>query len=375
MKEGYFMAKRLQQCVKVGKDANGRSIYKTVHGLTQQELYEKAAAEMVKAGNFSVPKQTESAPLLSDYILTWFETFKVPKLKKNTAVNYRIDICKHIIPYFEGKRLDEITTADVQGFYNSKAHLAHSTVHCMAVILHGTFQSAIEDGYLVRNPTESKRLSMTDKKTERNALPAETIGDIIRNLWRLEDFDRLLLALLLFTGMRRGEALGLRWEDIDWRHRLIFIQRSVSFSGNSPVIGTTKSKAGVRYIPLANPLAQTLMPFETEEGFILGGERPITQCKFLRAWERINKTICLYGATPHILRHSFITARGSLCGRQNPSKHCRTCGHQHHPEPLCPPADGQNHGGGGSPSGDVWRGDYTRTIPPSKRAIPCQSRG
>ena len=40
------MAKRLQQCVKVGKDANGRSIYKTVHGLTQQELYEKAAAEM-----------------------------------------------------------------------------------------------------------------------------------------------------------------------------------------------------------------------------------------------------------------------------------------------------------------------------------------
>lgn len=50
------------------------------------------------------------------------------------------------------------------------------------------------------------------------------------------------------------------------------------------------------------------MPFEAEEGFILGGERPITQCKFLRAWERINKTICLYGATPHILRHSFITA-------------------------------------------------------------------
>lgn len=302
------MAKRLQQCVKVGKDANGRSIYKTVHGLTQQELYEKAAAEMVKAGTFSVPKQTESAPLLSDYILTWFETFKVPKLKKNTTVNYRINICKHIIPYFEGKRLDEITTADVQGFYNSKAHLAHSTVHCMAVILHGTFQSAIEDGYLVRNPTESKRLSMTDKKTERNALPAETIGDIIRNLWRLEDFDRLLLALLLFTGMRRGEALGLRWEDIDWRHRLIFIQRSVSFSGNLPVIGTTKSKADVCYIPLANPLAQTLMPFEEEEGFILGGERPITQCKFLRAWERINKTICLYGTTPHILRHSFITA-------------------------------------------------------------------
>lgn len=50
------------------------------------------------------------------------------------------------------------------------------------------------------------------------------------------------------------------------------------------------------------------MPFEAEKGFILGGERPITQCKFLRAWERINKTICLYGATPHILRHSFITA-------------------------------------------------------------------
>ena len=330
---------------------------------------------MAKAGFLSVSAQKPQTPLLSDYIVTWFETFKVPKLKKNTAVNYRIDICKHIIPYFEGKRLDEITTADVQGFYNSKAHLAHSTVHCMAVILHGTFQSAIEDGYLVRNPTESKRLSMTDKKTERNALPAETIGDIIRNLWRLEDFDRLLLALLLFTGMRRGEALGLRWEDIDWRHRLIFIQRSVSFSGNLPVIGTTKSKAGVRYIPLANPLAKTLMPFEAEKGFILGGERPITQCKFLRAWERINKNhLPLWSNAPHSA--AFVHhGGGSLCGRQNPSKQCRTSGHQHHPEPLCSPADGQNYGGGGSPSRNVWRGDYTRTIPPSKRAIPCQSRG
>lgn len=368
------MAKRLQQCVMVGKDANGRSIYKTIHGFTQQEMYEKAAAAMVNAGTFSVPQKEKNIPLFSDYILTWFETFKVPKLKKNTAVNYRIDIQKHLLPYFEGKRLDEITTADIQGFYNSKAHLAHSTVHCMAVILHGTFQSAIEDGYLLRNPTESKRLSMTDKKTERNALPAETVVDIIRNLWRLEDFDRLLLSLLLFTGMRRGEALGLRWEDIDWQRRLIFIQRSVSFNGNSPVIGSTKSKAGIRYIPLASPLAQALMPFEKEAGFILGGERPITQCKFLRTWERISKTICLYGATPHILRHSFITAAvpyvdvktlQSIAGHADISTTLNRYAHRQMNRIIA---------AGEALQGMYDGGTIPETIPPIKPALPCPTR-
>lgn len=82
------MAKRLQQRVMLGKDANGKPIYKNLHGDTQQELFEKAAAELAKAGFLSVSAQKNQTPLLSDYILTWFETFKVPKLKKNTAVNY-----------------------------------------------------------------------------------------------------------------------------------------------------------------------------------------------------------------------------------------------------------------------------------------------
>ena len=66
------------------------------------------------------------------------------------------------------------------------------------------------------------------------------------------------MALLIFTGIRRGEALGLQWEDIDFDRKLINIQRSLRFVGNKGYIGPTKSKAGVRLIPLEPQLEDIL---------------------------------------------------------------------------------------------------------------------
>src|SRR5699024_9930594 len=99
-------------------------------------------------------------------------------------------------------------------FYNQHAHQSRSTVNKLALILHGIFDSAIEDGLCVIDPTRSKRLTYSKKKTFREALSIEAAQDIITNLPRLELKDRLLVALLIFTGIRRGEALGLQWEDI-----------------------------------------------------------------------------------------------------------------------------------------------------------------
>ena len=61
-------------------------------------------------------------------------------------------------------------------------------------------------------------------------------------LYLLEGEDRILLTVLLYTGMRRGELIGLRWEDIDWKRRLITIERAVTFQNNQPVIGAPKSE-------------------------------------------------------------------------------------------------------------------------------------
>lgn len=254
------------------------------------------------------PHQPRDRRLFADYAWEWFESYKVPKLRPGTEMNYRLIIRKHLVPFFGSMRLDEITTVDVQRFYNQQAHKANSSVRCMGIILHGIFDSAIEDGLCVLDPTRSKRLTYSKKKTVREALSIEDAQDIIRNLGRLELKDRLLVALLIFTGIRRGEALGLQWEDIDFERKLINIQRSVRLVGNKGYIGPTKSKAGVRLIPLEPQLEDILAALPHAGKYILGnGEFPITEMTYKRGWERICRTINMHGATAHVLRHTYIT--------------------------------------------------------------------
>lgn len=72
-----------------------------------------------------------------------------------------------------------------------------------------------------------------------------------------------------------------------------------------------KTKAAYRSVPLTKPLKDLLLqnkPKNTEDLLVLGNTpTPYTASKFKRAWERIGKTIELYGATSHIIRHAFIT--------------------------------------------------------------------
>lgn len=94
-----------------------------------------------------------------------------------------------------------------------------------------------------RDPTASRKLVIpSTKKTEREAISLEEFQDILVNLDKLKVQDRRLMALLMLTGMRRGEALGLQWADIDWEKELVSVERNVTFAGNQPHVGTPKDR-------------------------------------------------------------------------------------------------------------------------------------
>ena len=134
----------------------------------------------------------------------------------------------------------------------------------------------------------------------------------MRDLHLLESCDRVLLALFLYTGLRRGEVLGLQWENINWKRRMIFVEQAVTFHNNQPIIGNPKSEAGKRSIPLDERLVNILCPHRQINGFVIGdGLRPVTERTFIRTWQRIGRTINLHDATPHVFRHTYLTISAS----------------------------------------------------------------
>lgn len=266
------MAKRIRERVQIGTDVNGKPIYEWATGYSRQEVFLNAAAILQKYGQIEGGPQKEppKTPYFEAYMEEWWKLYKLPKLRHTTRTTYRNLLDRHILPFFKGKRLEEITTSTIQEFYNANSGKSLASVRQMSVILHQIFDLAVEDKHMSANPTNSKRLHMNGSKKKRNALGDDEIRSIMNNLGLLEDADRVPLAILLYTGMRRGELLALRWEKIDWKRRLVYVDQAITFLNNQPVLGQTKSEAGNRFIPLDDRLADVLRPFRQISGYIVG---------------------------------------------------------------------------------------------------------
>ncbi len=193
---------------------------------------------------------------------------------------------------------------------NEREGLARNTVHTMFVLFSEIMDSAFEDRLIPANPAKSKRLTIVStKQTTRDALSPVQLQQIISDISDklTDDTERRFIALVLFTGMRRGEALGLRWEDIDFDTKLIRVRRAVSYPTNQPLVSTPKTRSGNRVIPLDDQLTAFLEPRGTT-GYIIGGEKPLTQMVLRRVLRQINQKVDMFGATPHVFRHSYLSA-------------------------------------------------------------------
>ncbi len=131
--------------------------------------------------------------------------------------------------------------------------------------------------------------------------------DILNNINKLNDKDRLYIALAMLTGMRRGEILGLQYADIDRDGGWIHVRRNVTFPNvNRPTIGSPKSKKRYRDIPLI-PQLLAILPNRDDMSFVFGEDKPLSHMQMVNMWNRIIKQVDMHGATLHTLRHSFLT--------------------------------------------------------------------
>lgn len=307
--------------VLVGKDDLGKPKYKWAAGNTLEELHNAVVQIYVDNGlierfliNGNIPP--EKRLTFRAYTETWMKTYKDVSLKPTTLSGYRSMLRSHFYPAFGDRIFCQITVQELQEFLNARSYLSKKYLSDMVKFFGMIVKDAIEDGVVERDITASRKLTIpSDKSTVREALALEDFLDVVDHLPDLAPKDRRFMGILMYTGLRRGEALGLRWEDIDREQGIIHVLRNVTYHTSTALVGTPKTKNGYRDVPLVSHLSEILEPFEPF-GYIISSTRkpsePICHSTFVRAWDRINRTVDLHGATPHIFRHTFLTIMAGL---------------------------------------------------------------
>ena len=188
---------------------------------------------------------------------------------------------KWIRESFGKMKLSKVKYSDVKEFYHSLMSdkgLQANTVDSIHCLLHPTFQLAIRDGILRVNPTDEvmKEIKRSKEwvKPKRMALTVPQQTALVRFLDSHTEYAGWypIVIVLLGSGMRIGECLGMRWQDIDFEDNIITVDHSLSHRPNVErktvyAIQTPKTTAGIRTIPL--------LP-EVKEAFIM--EYEIQKC-------------------------------------------------------------------------------------------------
>ncbi|MDD4279014.1 MAG: site-specific integrase [Candidatus Sumerlaeales bacterium] len=275
-------------------------------GISEQDIADKyAEALFLSRGLGRV--QDVVGHSLCDMLDRWFEHKKShDKIKQNTANNYDTHV-RSIKEHFAGKDVEDIRWVDLQVFFDKFSDKAKSTVWHKKVILSQVFQWAVDDGVISVNPARDSRLAISKTTTKRQPVPFELYQKICKEIPKIAQArDRALMALIAFSGMRRGEILALRWEDIDWTSGVINVSKAVAFVGNAATLKAPKSEAGVRQCPVIQQLRDILFPIRADSGIVVSkdGITSYTETAYTRAWERITSQIDMKGHTAHSFRHS-----------------------------------------------------------------------
>lgn len=306
--------KRKTARVNVGQDAEGNPVYRFAHGYTQRELdadkrrliaeyaqslVQTPPAPILQTEPILVAPHKSPTPLFRSYAWEWYNLYKKQTFSKASQTSYENVLKNHLCPEFGDTPLGDLNPAELQRFILQYDEMSHSLISKIMMVLKQVCRLAVDDDILIKDPTRRMKPPY-GTVGERKPLTLEAVQALIASAQG--NPDGLLPMVLLFTGLRRGEALGLRWEDIS--SGTIHVRRAAKFDGNHTYLGDTKTKAARRTVPVNEHLAGWLS--KPGKGFVFGGDTVWTQSKYDRTWERMRKTMpVLQGVTAHILRHTY----------------------------------------------------------------------
>ena len=278
---------------------------KDFYGSTQREAQQKRDEyrRLIESGI-----KAEGAGLtVKQYAFRWVSTHKASVSDK--TYNDYVKQLNVLVTALGHVRLMDVTPDDIKAVF-SEHYLKYSasTIKRARMLYISMFDASVESGYARTNPCRSKH-AQPHKGT---AGTHRTITEQERQLILTTPHRfRLGALVMLYAGLRRGEVLALRREDIDTKAGLIHVTKAVRYVSNQPIIAPPKTKTSVRAVPLLSQLADAL-PDDCDYLMPAADGRPCSDVAFRRGWDSYllalsnaaGKTITI---RPHDLRHSYFT--------------------------------------------------------------------
>ena len=227
--------------------------------------------------------------------------------KPSAIRSYEAALRDHIVPRLGRRRLADVLHRDVQRIADDLLAEGRdpSTIRNALMPLRVIFRRAVEDGDLALNPCTHLRLPAVRGRRERIASPEEAR----RLLAALPERDRPVWATALYAGLRRGELMALRWDDVDLARGVIRVERSYDDKGRVEI--EPKSRAGRRTVPIVGALRDVLVVYKASQGrdrglvFASSAETPFVPSNLWRRAQRAWKRSGLDPIGLHEARHTF----------------------------------------------------------------------
>jgi excisionase family DNA binding protein len=262
---------------------------------TRTGAQEKLSQHMVVSG-----KPTFDMTL-SEVARRWEEAV-VPTIKPSTANYYQKILRAHILPHFGQQQISAIGRYDVEKFLSEQAKIySRNTLRGMRVSLGRVLTWAVDCGWLDANPCSGIRLPRAaGKRIVRTVLKPDQLVAIVH---RLHEPYATLVLLLAVTGLRIGEAIGIKWSDFDGD--VLKIQRRI-YEGEED---ETKTEDSNRSLPIPAPLLKRMLSLGGQEWVFRSRENtPVNPGNALKRYIRpVTKALGIPLGGWHDFRHTLTT--------------------------------------------------------------------
>lgn len=306
----------------VGHDPiTGKMISRNVLGKTQAEVKEKLRTAIENSKRLDYTQTGKYT--VGQWMDEWFEAYAKVKVRPSSHQTYKGYIENHIKPNIGDIPIEKLTSLQLQKFYRrlltegrvpriesekQPKGLSAKTVRNINQVISSAMDMAVRHKLILSNPTEGCELPKVEHR-EMKTLPAEQLGAFLREAKESGVYE--LYYLDLATGLRRGELLGLKWEDIDLQNGIIHVRRQVARVDGEVKELPLKTKNSYRNISISQDAVAMLTEMEAHRSsdyvFPSSTGGPISPDSVNNMLHRVLKRAGLPSIRFHDLRHTFAT--------------------------------------------------------------------